>query len=47
MQSFIKIHSLDNVSVAIRDVEQGDTVSVDSHTLTLQQPVVRGHNIAL
>lgn len=47
MQSIIKIHSLDNVAVALRDVEQGETVSVDSHTVTLQQPVVRGHKFAL
>ena len=35
MQSIIKIHSLDNVAVALRDVAQGETVSAGGVTVTL------------
>ncbi|MCV9878798.1 UxaA family hydrolase [Brenneria izbisi] len=47
MQSIIKIHSLDNVAVALRDLEQNETITVDSHTVNLLQPVARGHKFAL
>ncbi|MCG8156514.1 altronate dehydratase [Brenneria goodwinii] len=47
MQSTIKIHSLDNVAVALRDLEQGETVSVGNQTVTLRQNVARGHKFAL
>lgn len=32
---YIKIHTLDNVAVALADLAQGTQVSVDSHTVTL------------
>lgn len=44
---YIKIHTLDNVAVALADLAQGTQVSVDSHTVTLRQDVVRGHKFAL
>ncbi|PPZ20934.1 altronate hydrolase, partial [Escherichia coli] len=47
MQSIIKIHSLDNVAVALRDLQQDETIAVDSHTVTLLQPVARRHKFAL
>ncbi|ACS87145.1 MULTISPECIES: UxaA family hydrolase [Musicola] len=47
MQSIIKIHSLDNVAVALRDLAQDETVSIGDLTLTLAQPVSRGHKFAL
>lgn len=47
MQSFIKIHPLDNVAVALCDLEQGQSLEVDGRFIILQQPVVRGHKIAL
>ena len=47
MQSIIKIHSLDNVAVALRDLEEGERVSVAGHALVLKQPVGRGHKFAL
>jgi altronate hydrolase len=47
MQSIIKIHSLDNVAVALRDLEQGEHVSVAGHSLVLTQAVGRGHKFAL
>lgn len=47
MQSIIKIHSLDNVAVALRDLEEGERVSVAQHSLVLKQPVGRGHKFAL
>ncbi|MBG6240780.1 MAG: altronate dehydratase [Candidatus Symbiopectobacterium sp. Dall1.0] len=47
MQSIIKIHALDNVAVALRDVAQGEAVTAGGVTVTLPQPVVRGHKFAL
>ncbi|MEI7188227.1 altronate dehydratase family protein [Dickeya dianthicola] len=47
MQSIIKIHSLDNVAVALRDLAQDEAVSVGDISLTLPQAVARGHKFAL
>lgn len=47
MQSIIKIHSLDNVAVALRDLADGETVSAGGVTLALPQAVARGHKFAL
>ncbi|MBG6244632.1 hypothetical protein CS369_07350 [Candidatus Symbiopectobacterium sp. 'North America'] len=47
MQSIIKIHALDNVAVALRDVAQGEAVTAGGVTVTLPQPVARGHKFAL
>ncbi|EFE96473.1 UxaA family hydrolase [Serratia odorifera] len=47
MQSIIKIHSLDNVAVALQDLDAGETLTQDAIALTLPQPVVRGHKFAL
>ncbi|QCR37315.1 UxaA family hydrolase [Nissabacter sp. SGAir0207] len=47
MQSTIKIHALDNVAVALRDLEAGEQVSLDDQPLALPQPVARGHKFAL
>lgn len=44
---YIRIHTLDNVAVALADLTQGAEVSVDNHTVTLRQDVVRGHKFAL
>ncbi|MBJ2067988.1 UxaA family hydrolase [Serratia odorifera] len=47
MQSIIKIHSLDNVAVALQDLDAGETLTQEAIALTLPQPVVRGHKFAL
>ncbi|EBQ8206007.1 altronate dehydratase [Salmonella enterica subsp. houtenae] len=44
---YIRIHSLDNVAVALVDLAQGTPISVDSQTVTLRQDVARGHKFAL
>ena len=44
---YIKIHSLDNVAVALADLAEGTEVSVDNQTVTLRQDVARGHKFAL
>ena len=44
---YIKIHSQDNVAVALADLENGTEVTVDGQTVTLRQDVVRGHKFAL
>ncbi|WP_312275179.1 UxaA family hydrolase, partial [Pseudescherichia sp.] len=44
---YIKIHSLDNVAVALADLAEGAEISVDNHTVQLRQPVGRGHKFAL
>jgi len=44
---YIKIHSLDNVAVALADLAEGAEVTVDNHTVKLRQAVGRGHKFAL
>ena len=43
---YIKIHSLDNVAVALTDLAEGDVVTVDNQSVTLRQAIVRGHKFA-
>ncbi|MGQ8817385.1 UxaA family hydrolase [Serratia sp. NA_13] len=47
MQSMVKIHSLDNVAVALRDLAAGETLALEAQTIRLVQPVTRGHKFAL
>ena len=44
---YIKIHSQDNVAVALADMAAGTQVTIDGDTVTLSQDVVRGHKFAL
>ncbi|WP_213990839.1 altronate dehydratase family protein [Sodalis sp. dw_96] len=43
----IKIHPLDNVAVALQDLDANETVDIDGGTITLPQPIARGHKFAL
>ncbi|QDY43098.1 UxaA family hydrolase [Candidatus Pantoea soli] len=47
MQDAIKIHSRDNVAVALRDLPAHARVEIDHQLITLQQAVARGHKFAL
>jgi altronate hydrolase len=47
MQSMVKIHSLDNVAVALRDLAADETLMLDGTAIRLAQPVARGHKFAL
>lgn len=47
MQDAIKIHSRDNVAVALRDLAAGATVELSGQGVKLQQDVGRGHKFAL
>ncbi|VEC83099.1 Altronate hydrolase [Raoultella ornithinolytica] len=44
---YIKIHSQDNVAVALADMAAGTQVTIDDAAVTLRQDVVRGHKFAL
>lgn len=44
---YIKIHSLDNVAVALTDLAEGDVVTVDNQSVTLRQAIARGHKFAV
>lgn len=44
---YIKIHSLDNVAVALTDLDEGDVVTVDNQSVTLRQAIARGHKFAV
>ena len=44
---YIKIHSQDNVAVALADMAAGTQVTIDDDAVTLSQDVVRGHKFAL
>jgi len=45
--NIIKIHSLDNVAVALQDLEINESVDMGGLTITLPQPIARGHKFAL
>jgi altronate hydrolase len=47
MQDAIKIHPLDNVAVALQDLTAGHTVTLESKSYILKQPVVRGHKLSI
>lgn len=47
MQQAIKIHSRDNVAVALQDLAAGTEVIVAEQRITLQQDIGRGHKFAL
>lgn len=47
MQQAIKIAPRDNVAVALSDLDEGSVLTLDEVTVTLRQPVVRGHKFAL
>ncbi|HKN05129.1 MAG TPA: altronate dehydratase family protein [Buttiauxella sp.] len=44
---YIKIHTQDNVAVALVDLAEGEVVTVDGAEIKLRQPVLRGHKFAL
>lgn len=44
---YIKIHSQDNVAVALTDIAAGSVVTIDQDSVTLGQDIVRGHKFAL
>ena len=47
MQQAIKIAPRDNVAVALSDLDEGSVLTLDDVTVTLRQPVARGHKFAL
>ncbi|WP_217549742.1 UxaA family hydrolase [Pantoea sp. GbtcB22] len=47
MQDAIRIHSRDNVAVALRDLPANTQVEINQQVITLQQEVGRGHKFAL
>lgn len=44
---YIKIHSQDNVAVALTDIAAGSVVTIDNDSVTLGGDIVRGHKFAL
>lgn len=47
MQDVIKIHVTDNVAVALTDLHEGQTITVDQLSIRIRQEIPRGHKIAL
>ncbi len=47
MKRFLKINAADNVIVALADLAAGETFEVDGVTVTLREPIARGHKAAL
>ena len=43
----IRIHTGDNVAVALAPVEAGEQVSAGGRTLTAAEPIPQGHKLAL
>ena len=44
---YIKIHSQDNVAVALVDLAEGAVIAIDGQEITLRQAVARGHKFAI
>jgi len=44
---YIRIHSQDNVAVALADLPEGSVIAIDGLSVMLLQPVTRGHKFAL
>lgn len=47
MKELIKIHSRDNVVIALRPFSKGDVIEVDGTSIALLDEIERGHKIAL
>lgn len=47
MQDFIKIHSGDNVAVALKPLASGTAVDINGKTVTLSEDIPQGHKFAL
>lgn len=47
MQDFIKIHVTDNVAVALTDLHEGQTITVDQTPIVIREDIPHGHKIAL
>ena len=47
MKELIKIHSRDNVVIALRNFSKGDTIEVEGEKIELLNDIERGHKIAL
>jgi len=47
VKTCIKVHSKDNVAVALKDLPEGTLVTVNDTDLTLNEDIGRGHKFAL
>lgn len=47
MEKFLHIHHSDNVAVALTDLQQGTSISVEGVTVVLKEDIPAGHKIAL
>lgn len=47
MKELIKIHSRDNVVIALRNFSKGETIEVEGTTIELLNDIERGHKIAI
>lgn len=47
MQEFIKIHPSDNVAVALRDYQAGESIAVGDESVVLAENIDRGHKFTL
>jgi altronate hydrolase len=47
MKELIKIHSRDNVVIALKPFSKGEVIDVDGNSITLLDDIEKGHKIAL
>ncbi|WMJ88326.1 UxaA family hydrolase [Anaerocolumna sp. MB42-C2] len=47
MQKFIRIHKLDNVAVALTDLQEGVTIPIDDKSIRLIEAIPAGHKFAI
>jgi altronate dehydratase small subunit len=46
MEKLIRIHPLDNVLIAIKEICEGESLNVDGKLIFFDKPIVIGHKIA-
>jgi altronate hydrolase len=47
MLDFVKINENDNVIVALKDLQKGETVNTDGREILLKEDITRGHKLAI
>ena len=47
MKDCLMINPQDNVGIALRELQTGETVTVGERTIVIKEPILKGHKFAL
>lgn len=47
MRPFIKLHEDDNVVVALVNLQPGDELTIDEHSIVVKEEIKKGHKLAI